>query len=233
MNKGVNMKPLAIAYCAAVGLAATSATVALAATTDGIDRDVVARFALLAVAAAVAQLFVIRTDRSQTYHTTIVFLLAAVVLLPAALLPLVAVAQHVPDWLRRRERLRYTVFNSASHTLHMLCAALAGDIVANGATYPSARWALAGAVAVVVLVTSNHALLAGMIALTHDYSLRDTKLFTVASIAADVIPATLGIALATFLISGPLLAPAILLPVVVMHRSPGVVVQRRLQLTAA
>jgi hypothetical protein len=223
------MRPLAIAYCAAVTVVATALTLILATVSDGIRGDVVVRFFVVAAGAAVAQLFVIRTDRSQTYHTTLVFLLAAVLLLPAALLPLVAIAQHVPDWLKNHHRLRYTVFNTANHALNMLCAAVAADVVADGATYPAARWAAGGAVAIIVLVVSNHLLLGGMISLARDYTLRDTKLFTVASMAADVVPAALGIALASFLISAPLVAPAILLPLVVLHRSLGIVVQRRLQ----
>ena len=227
------MRPFAFAYCAAVSTVAAALTVTLAVTSDGLHGSVVARFFVVAAGAAIAQLFVIRTDRSQTYHTTLVFLLAAVLLLPAALLPLVAIAQHIPDWLKNHHRLRYTVFNTANHTLNMLCAAVAADVVAGGAAYPAARWALGGAVAVVVLVATNHVLLAGMISLTRDYTLRETKLFTVTSVAADVIPATLGIALASFLFSAPLLAPVILLPVVVLHRSLGVVVRRRLQLATA
>src|SRR5690349_5135466 len=107
------MRPLAFAYCAAVSTVATALTLTLAVTSDGLHGSVVARFLVVATGAAVAQLFVIRTDRSQTYHTTLVFLLAAVLLLPAALLPLVAIAQHIPDWLKNHHRLRYTVFNTA------------------------------------------------------------------------------------------------------------------------
>lgn len=227
------MRPIAIAYCATVTLVATALTLTLAIVSDGIRGEVVARFFVVAVGGAVAQLFVVQTDRSQTYHTTLAFLLAAVLLLPAALLPLVAIAQHVPDWLKNHHRLRYTVFNTANHTLNMLCAAVAADVVADGATYPAARWAAGGVVAVVVLVVSNHLLLGGVISLTRDYTLRETRLFTLASVAADVVPAALGIGLASFLISAPLVAPVILVPLVVLHRSLGIVVQRRLQLAPA
>ena len=44
-----------------------------------------ATFIILGSAAAVAQLFVVRTPRNQSYHTTVVFLIPAVMLLP-------------PDW---------------------------------------------------------------------------------------------------------------------------------------
>ena len=45
-----------------------------------------ATFVILGASAAVAQLFVVRTPRNQSYHTTIVFLIPAVLLLPPELL---------------------------------------------------------------------------------------------------------------------------------------------------
>ena len=44
-----------------------------------------ATFIILGSAAALAQLFVVRTPRNQSYHTTIVFLIPAVMLLPPEL----------------------------------------------------------------------------------------------------------------------------------------------------
>ena len=48
-------------------------------------------FVVLALIAAVAQLFVVRTPRNQSYHTTIVFLIPAAMLLPPELVALVGV----------------------------------------------------------------------------------------------------------------------------------------------
>ncbi len=59
-------------------------------------------FLILGGAAAVAQLFVVVTPGNQSYHTTGMFLVAAALLLPPELVALMAVVQHVPDWLKRR-----------------------------------------------------------------------------------------------------------------------------------
>src|SRR5436305_10511477 len=48
-------------------------------------------FLVLGAAAAFAQLFVVRTPRDQSYHTTIVFLVPAAMLLPPALVVLMGI----------------------------------------------------------------------------------------------------------------------------------------------
>ena len=53
-------------------------------------------FLILASAAATARLFVVRTPADQAYHTDIVFLIPAALILPPELLVLVAVVQMVP-----------------------------------------------------------------------------------------------------------------------------------------
>ncbi len=59
-------------------------------------------FVLLAAAAALAQLFVVVTPRNQSYHSTIAFLVPAVLLLPPGMLALVPRAQHVPSRISAR-----------------------------------------------------------------------------------------------------------------------------------
>src|SRR3954470_10512169 len=61
-------------------------------------------FLILASAAAIARLFVVRTPADQAYHTDIVFLIPAALILPPELLVLVAVVQMVPEWLKMRYR---------------------------------------------------------------------------------------------------------------------------------
>ena len=43
-----------------------------------------------------------RTPGNKSYHTTGVFLIAAVLLVPPALLALIPLIQHIPEWLRSR-----------------------------------------------------------------------------------------------------------------------------------
>ena len=53
-------------------------------------------FVILGLIAAVAQLFVVRTPRNQSYHTTIVFLIPAAMLLPPELVAFMGLIQHIP-----------------------------------------------------------------------------------------------------------------------------------------
>ena len=59
-------------------------------------------FVVLAVSVAVAQFFVVRTPGNKSYHTTGVFLIAAALLVQPALLALIPLIQHIPEWLRSR-----------------------------------------------------------------------------------------------------------------------------------
>ena len=55
--------------------------------------------------------FVVGTPRHQAYHTTIVFLIPAVMLLPPELVALIGVIQHVPEWLKNRNAWYSQIFN--------------------------------------------------------------------------------------------------------------------------
>src|SRR5919198_6212185 len=68
-------------------------------------------FLVLASAAAVARLFAVRTPADQTYHADIAFLIPAALILPPELLALVAIVQHVPEWLKMRYRWYIHSFN--------------------------------------------------------------------------------------------------------------------------
>src|SRR5688500_5868972 len=79
-------------------------------------------FVLLAGAAAVAQLFVVKTPRDQSYHTSIVFVMPAVFLLPLELVVLMAIVQHVPEWLKVRYPWFIQSFNICNHTINLVAA---------------------------------------------------------------------------------------------------------------
>src|SRR5438046_2919081 len=59
-------------------------------------------FLVLSGGAALAQLFVVRTTRDQSYHTSTAFLIAGALLLPPELVMLMGVVQHIPEWLKLR-----------------------------------------------------------------------------------------------------------------------------------
>ena len=79
-------------------------------------------FVILGLIAAVAQLFVVRTPRNQSYHTTIVFLIPAAMLLPPELVAFMGLIQHIPEWLKNRSAWYIQIFNICNWTLSMLAA---------------------------------------------------------------------------------------------------------------
>src|SRR5438445_13738611 len=87
----IKLSRLAVVYLTLVGAAAAGAsgTAVGFGSGDGPWRT----FAVFAVALALAQLFVVRTPRNQSYQTTIVFLIPAALLLPPQLVALLPIVQ--------------------------------------------------------------------------------------------------------------------------------------------
>ena len=179
-------------------------------------------FFVLAAAAAVAQLFVARAPRdSARYYTTIVFLIAAVLLLPAGLVALMGVVQHVPEWLKMRYPWYIQTFNILNYTLNCLAAwATAHVILGPGHEFGvDGRSALAGAAACLVFVATNHVLLAAMMHFAERSPLARSELFTVESLSTDLFLAALGVISATIWVENAWLLPAVIAPLVLIHRS--------------
>ena len=223
---GAEPEPQGLPRRALVFLGLTGATTVAAAALpianlDGREADWLT-FVVLAVAAAAAQLFVARTPRNAArYYTTIVFLIAAVLLLPAGLVALMGVIQHVPEWLKMRHPWYIQTFNIANYTLNCLAAWYAAHFVLAGASAADApeRWAAAGAVACVVFVVTNHVLLAVMMHVAERTPLRKSELFTLESLSTDLILALLGVAFATLWEINTWLIVAAVAPLVLIHRS--------------
>ncbi|HYZ78176.1 MAG TPA: diguanylate cyclase [Gaiellaceae bacterium] len=190
---------------------------------DGdLSGDQLATFALLATAAAITQLFVVITPRNQSYHTTIVFLIPAALLLPPALLPLVALVQHVPEWLKERYAWYIQSFNIANYALNLLAAAAGAHAVLRASWLISddrLRSAAAWIVAAVVLVAANHVLLALMLRLGRGHSWRASGLFTFESLSTDLVLGALGITLTVTSHANLWLVGLALAPLLLIHRS--------------
>ena len=94
------------------------------------------------------------TPANQSYHTTGVFLLPAALLLPPELVALVALVQHVPDWLKRRLPFHIQAFNIANYTLATLAAWGVAHAILGSTTFDGTgpRPLAAGAAACLVLV---------------------------------------------------------------------------------
>src|SRR5438552_18407235 len=79
-------------------------------------------FGILALGAALTQLYVVRTAKNTAFHTTNVFLIPAAILLPPELVALVAIVQHIPEWLMERYPWYMQSFNICNFTIDLLGA---------------------------------------------------------------------------------------------------------------
>jgi diguanylate cyclase (GGDEF)-like protein/putative nucleotidyltransferase with HDIG domain len=176
-------------------------------------------FIVLSTCAAVAQLFVVRTPHDQSYHTTVVFLIPAVLLLPPELIALLCVVYGLPEWLKIRYPWYIQAFNISNHTLNGLAAWGAVELVRSAGFGPNLEFALSGLVASLVFVSLNHVLLATMLHLARGHSFAGTGLFSVESLSTDFVLALLGVAFAGLWDWNPLLLPMAVAPLLLVRRS--------------
>ena len=179
--------------------------------------------AILAVAATIAHTFPVKSPRNSMYHTSIVFIIAAALLLPPELIVLIPLVQTIPEWLKERYPWPIQGFNISNYTLDALAAWGAAHVIqAHGAgLIPNSgmRFALAGLAACVTWVTVNHIFLSIVLKLGRNHTFRETGLFSVESLSIDLVLAILGVSLAAFWDWNPWLIFAALAPLVVVHRS--------------
>jgi diguanylate cyclase (GGDEF)-like protein/putative nucleotidyltransferase with HDIG domain len=180
-------------------------------------------FVILAVAATLAHTFPVKSPRNQMYHTSVVFLVAAALLLPPELIVLIPLVQTVPEWLKERYPWPIAGFNISNYTLDSLAAWGTAYLVnRHGETLianPEARFAVAGLAAAVAFVAVNHVFVGVILKLGRGHSFRESGLFGVEAISVDVVLTILGVSLAAFWNWNPWLIFAALAPLVVVHRS--------------
>ncbi|MDQ2911110.1 MAG: GGDEF domain-containing protein, partial [Actinomycetota bacterium] len=176
-------------------------------------------FVILGVIAAVAQLFVVRTPRNQSYHTTIVFLIPAAMLLPPELVALMGLIQHIPEWLKNRSAWYIQIFNICNWTLAILAASASFHGILQLGNGSHIDYALAGLGAAGSIVAVNHVLMAPMLHLARGHSIRESGLFSFPSLSTDLVLAMLGVAMATFWHGNPWLIPFAVAPLLLIHRS--------------
>src|SRR5918992_2281614 len=205
-------------FLGTVGIA-TILAAALPLSRLSLDPPGWATFIILATCAAIAQLFVVRTPRDQSYHTTIVFLIPAALLLPPELVALVGLIQHIPEWLKVRYPWYIQSFNICNHTLNGLAAWGVAELIRDIGLERRPTMALGGLAACVVFVVTNHVLLALMLHFARGHSMRETGLFSVDSLATDLVLALLGVAFASLWRWNPYLLPTAVAPLLLIHRS--------------
>jgi PAS domain S-box-containing protein len=211
------------------GVVLATAAAAIPALTSGAPTGSdLFTFTVLAGGAAVAQFFLVGGGSYHGLHTAIAFVIAGALLLPPELVALMALVQHLPHGLKQRYPWYIQTFNIANYTLAGLAAWGVAEVVDESA--PGAaefRFALAGAAASVTWILVNHTLLAIMLRLGRGTSYRESELFSPKTMAMDMVVALLGVALAAFWKTNPWLAPAVLAPLVVSHRSFSILAQLR------
>jgi diguanylate cyclase (GGDEF)-like protein/putative nucleotidyltransferase with HDIG domain len=180
-------------------------------------------FGVLAAAATIAHTFPVKSPSNAQYHTSVVFLVAAALLLPPELIVLIPLVETVPEWLKERTPLPIQGFNIANYTLNALAAWGVWELLnKHGAGLienHEARFAVAGFCAAVVFAAANHILVAIILKLGRGHSFRETGLFSVEQMSVDVVLTILGVSLAAFWNWNPWLIFAALAPLVVVHRS--------------
>ena len=208
-------------YFVAIVAATLAATVPIVTKVDTHTHRWTA-FVVLSTCAALAQLFVVRTTRDQSYHTSVAFLIAGALLLPPGLVVLMGVVQHIPDWLKHRYAWYIQTFNICNFTLDGLAAWGAAWLIMGYAP----RWgdyglsaAVAGLVACVVFVALNHGLMAAMLWLARGPPPPETGLFSVSMLSTEFVLAALGIGIAAFWDVNPWLIPFTLAPLFLIQRS--------------
>jgi diguanylate cyclase (GGDEF)-like protein/putative nucleotidyltransferase with HDIG domain len=208
----------ATAYFVVVALATAVAVVPFLAHLKP-DTHGWATFVLLGGIAAVAQLFVVRTPRNQSYHTTIVFLVPAAMLLPPELVALMGLIQHIPEWLKNRSAWYIQIFNICNWTLAILAAYASFHGILRLGSGSDFDYALAGFAAAVAIVGVNHVLMAPMLHLARGHSIRESGLFSFPSLSTDLVLAMLGVAMGAFWVGNPWLIPFAVAPLLLIHRS--------------
>ena len=180
-------------------------------------------FVILAVAATIAQVFPVKSPRNMMYHTSVVFLVAAALLLPPQLLVLIPLIQTVPEWLKERYPWPIQGFNMSNYILNALGAWGAANLVQDhtGRLIHSsnARFAVAGLAACVVFVAMNHVFVAVILKLGRGHGFLESGLFSAEAVSVDLVLTILGVSLAAFWNWNPWLIFAALAPLVVVHRS--------------
>ena len=198
---------------AALGLGGLALTAPVHLTSDHWQA-----LALLVVGAAIAHYFVVHTPSNQVFHVGLAFTVAGAVLLPARLIVLLCVAQHLSDWAKERYRWYIQTFNISNYVLAALAAHEVAKLAGDGVTTGS-RGMLAGAGACFAFVLVNHLLLARMLLLARGRTLRESGLFRFESFTSDVVLALFGLTLAILWQLDPWALAIVLPPLSLIQRA--------------
>jgi len=210
---------VAQAYVAVVAVAAGAVSLPVLSNLR-LDLHELLLFAALCLGAAFGSIVIVSTERNHGFNTALVIIAAAVMLLPLPLIALMGLAQYWPDLVRRRYPWYTQLFNLANWTLNALAAWGAWQLVMQLLPgRPEVGHAVGAAAACLVLVGTNHLLLAGALRLARARSLRETGLFSWQSLGTELMLASLGVTIAGVWTWNPYMLPLTIAPFVLISRS--------------
>jgi putative nucleotidyltransferase with HDIG domain len=175
------------------------------------------RFAVLALAASLAQMSAVHMTRRRVFHPAIVFVIAGILVLSPEQLVLMCVLQHLPEWLKQRYAWYIQTFNIANYVVAALAGYAATRMLVGPSSGASTRTAIAGVVAASCFVLANRCLLAPMLRLARGMSLRATRLFDPDDIGLEYVLALMGVPVAAVWATSLPLAALTLAPLVLIQ----------------
>jgi diguanylate cyclase (GGDEF)-like protein len=177
-------------------------------------------FVVLLLAALGAQAAAVHVSGNQVFHTGLAFTVAAAVSLQPRDIIAICVVQHLADWGRRRYAWYIQTFNIANYTLSALAAWAVNKAVLSSVGDASSSLHVAAACAGgAAFVLTNHALLARMLKVAREYSLRSTGLFSLDGSLTDASLAATGLGVAIALDRYPAAAVVAAFPLILIHRA--------------
>jgi diguanylate cyclase (GGDEF)-like protein/putative nucleotidyltransferase with HDIG domain len=215
------LPPAAAAYFLTVAATTVALAAALLVPIGGGTHEPWWTFAILAGLAAAAQAFSVLVNVTHaSYAVSIVFLVAAAIVLPPELALLLPLVQFVPDWLRARREWTVQSFNICQSALVVLAAGWAYRAVEGGLSVAHGpRYVVAGALAALLLVLLNHVLVDTMIHLARGRSFRELGFFDPKEYLPDLVLAAVGVCVAGLWRYNPALIPFALTPLALVQRS--------------
>jgi putative nucleotidyltransferase with HDIG domain len=173
-------------------------------------------FALLTLAASVAQLTAIHLTRKRVFHPALVLVIAGALLLPPEQLVLMYVLSHLADWVKLRYAWYIQPFNIANYVLAGTAAAYAATAV-GGFGQGTGRMAVAGITAVAAFILVNRTLLAGMLRLARGLSPRKSGLLALDDLALELVLGLVAVTFAALYLQSVVLALLSLGPLLLLH----------------
>lgn len=199
----------------------------LAALTPSAPAGLLPAFFLLMILATLAQLFKVEAPDHQTYYATLVFLFAALLLLPPFLFVIIVVTSFTVEWIKERVQksplLRnwyLQTFNIATHVIAGLVARAVLILVEQQTSlFGVPSWLFGSAAAMVIYVVLNHALIGLALSFARRIPLRESGVLDPENLTSDFILLALGLVVARLWEANIWLVLPALSPLFLMYRA--------------